>query len=439
MIDWRAEYAERLTTADAALAVLQSHQRVFIHMGACAPQALVEGLCSRVKSLCGVEVLHCINMGAAPYTSPEYSGHCRHNSLFIAANVREAVQGGRADSIPIFLHEMERLFCEEILPLDVALIQVTPPDASGHMSLGPSVDISLTAARSARHVIAQVNPSMPRTLGDSFLTMKDIESIVVDDRPMPEFTQGTPTETHFAIARHVADLIPDEATLQVGIGGIPDAVLSLLRDRRNLGIHTELFTEGLIALIECGAVTNEKKSIHPRKSVAAFAMGTRRLYDFIHDNPAFEFLPCRHVNDPFVIAQNHRMTAINSALEVDLGGQVCSDSVGSLPFSGFGGQVDFIRGASRAKDGVAVIALPSTAKDGAVSRIVPRLKPGAGVVTSRADVRWVVTEFGAVNLFGRNLRQRAELLISIAHPAFRAELEREAATLWTRPGVAPCG
>ena len=430
MSDWRRVYEAKKSASDAALGCLQSHQRVFIHMAACAPQALIEALCRRLKALRGVEVLHSINIGPAPYTAPEYAPHCRHNALFVAGNVRQAVQQGRADSIPVFLHEMDRLFSEAILPLDVALIQLTPPDESGHMSLGTSVDISLTAARTARHVIAQVNPRMPRTFGDSFLTVDDVEAFVEEERPLPELAPDEITATHREIARHVAALIPDEATLQIGIGGIPDAVAALLRDRRNLGIHTELFTEGLIELIECGAVTNNKKTLHPHKCVASFAMGRRRLYDYIDNNPMFEFLPNRYVNDPFVIAQNRRMVAINSAIEVDLGGQVCADSLGALPFSGIGGQVDFVRGAARASEGVAVIALPSTARDGAVSRIVPRLQPGAGVVTSRGDVRWVATEFGAVNLFGRNLRQRAELLISIAHPQFRDELQRQAAKLW---------
>jgi acyl-CoA hydrolase len=432
MSDWRRIYEQKKAAPDHALARLQSHQRVFIHMAACAPQALIEALCRRLRALRGVEVLHCINIGPAPYTAPEYTPHCRHNSLFVAGNVRPAVQEGRADTIPVFLHEMDRLFTEGILPLDVALIQLTPPDQSGHMSLGTSVDISLTAARAARHVIAQVNPRMARTFGDSFLTVDDVEAIVEEERPMPEYPLDAISDTQREIARHVAALIPDEATLQIGIGGIPDAVAALLKDRRNLGIHTEMFSEGLMELIECGAVTNNKKTLHPHKCVASFAMGRQRLYDYIDNNPMFEFLPNRYVNDPFVIAQNRRMVSINSALEVDLGGQVCADSIGSLPYSGIGGQVDFVRGAAHSSEGVAVIALPSTAKDGTVSRIAARLKPGAGVVTSRGDVRWVATEFGAVNLFGRNLRQRAELLISIAHPHFREELEREAARLWIR-------
>ena len=430
MPDWRTVYKEETTTAEAALGVLQSRERVFIHMAAGAPQALIEALCQRVRALHGVEIVHCINLGGAPYCDPEYAPHCRHNAIFVAANTRKAVQAGRADSIPIFLHEVEGLFTDGTLPLDLALIQVAPPDRSGHMSLGAAVDISLTAARAARHVIAQVNPRVPRTLGNSFLTVSEVDAIVEEERPLPEFSQGGITSTHMEIARHVAALIPDEATLQIGVGGIPDAVLARLRDRRDLGVHTEMFSDGLIPLIECGAITNAKKTLHPHKAVAAFAMGSQSLYEFIDDNPLFEFLPNQYVNSPAIIAANRRMVAVNSALEIDLSGQVCADSIGSLPFSGIGGQVDFVRGASHASEGVAVIALPSTAKDGTVSRIVPRLKPGAGVVTSRGDVRWVATEFGAVNLHGRNLRQRAELLITIAHPAFRDDLERAAARLW---------
>jgi acyl-CoA hydrolase len=432
MPDWRSVYEQKKTTAEAALGALHSGHRVFIHMAAGAPQALIEALCRRVIMLRGVEILHCINLGPAPYCEPEYASHCRHNALFIAANTRNAVQSGRADSIPVFLHEVESLFTNGVLPLDVALIQVSPPDRNGYMSLGAAVDISLSAARAARHVVAQVNPRVPRTLGDTFLTAHEVQAIVEEERPLPEFFQGEITQTHVEIARHVAALIPDEATLQIGVGGIPDAVLAQLKGRRDLGIHTEMFSDGLIPLIECGAVTNAKKTLHPHKIIAAFAMGSRALYEYIHDNPIFEFLPNQYVNSPAIIAANRRMVAVNSALEIDLSGQVCADSIGSLPFSGIGGQVDFVRGAAHAPEGVAVIALPSTAKDGDMSRIVPHLKPGAGVVTSRGDVRWVATEFGSVNLFGRSLRQRAELLITIAHPAFRNDLERAASKLWVR-------
>lgn len=428
MASWKNIYQRRLAAAEAALDAIESGNRVYIHMGAAAPQALIRALCSHAPRLRNVEILHCITLGAAPYTEPQYAGSFRHNALFVAANTRAAAQAGRADYIPIFLHEIEGLFLSGALPIDVALIQATPPDRHGWMSLGTDVDISLTAAKKARRLIVQVNRKMPRTYGDSIIHAAEAERIVEFDEPLPEFDQGEITPVHEAIAEHVAGLIPNRATIQVGVGGIPEAVLARLVNHTGLGVHTEMFSDGLIRLIECGAVTNACKTLLPNKVVASFAMGSRALYEYIDDNPLFEFRPNRFTNDPSVIARNARMVAVNSALEVDLTGQVCSDSIGPLPFSGVGGQVDFIRGAAHSEGGVPIIALPSTARGGQVSRIVPALKPGAGVVTSRADVRWVVTEFGAVNLHGRNLRQRAELLISIAHPAFREGLERAALT-----------
>lgn len=434
MESWSSLYQERLTGAHAALSALESGQRAFIHMGAAAPQALIRAMCAHAGRLKNVEVLHCITLGPAPYTDPQYEGVFRHNSLFTAANTRQAVQAGRADYIPVFLHEIEALFLTGAIPIDVALIQTAPPDSHGWLSLGPGIDISLTAARVARRLIVQVNRNMPRTFGDAAVHTSQAHAIVEVDEPLPEFNQGRITDVHRGIADHVAALIPDGATIQVGVGGIPEAVLRRLDDHKDLGIHTEMFTDGLIPLIECGAVTNRRKTLLPNKAVVSFVLGGRPVYDYLHDNPLFEFRPNSFVNDPYVIARNDRMVAINSALEIDLSGQVCSDSIGPVPFSGFGGQVDFIRGAARSKGGVPVIALPATAKDGSVSRIVPTLKRGAGVVTSRADVHWVVTEYGAVNLHGRNLRQRAALLASIAHPGFRDDLERAAATLFTQHG-----
>lgn len=430
MPSWSALYQSKLSAAEPALAAVECNSRVFIHMGAAAPQALIGALCSHAPRLRAVEILHCITLGPAPYTEPRYEGVFRHNSLFTAANTRRAVQEGRADYIPIFLHEIEPLFTSGALPIDVALIQTAPPDSHGWLSLGPGIEISLTAARSARHLIVQVNRNMPRTFGDSSVHVSQVHAIVEADEALPEFHQGEITATHQSIATHVANLIPDGATIQVGVGGIPEAVLARLRDHKDLGVHTEMFSDGLIPLIECGAVTNRRKTLLPNKAVVSFVLGSRHVYDYLHDNPLFEFRPNCWVNDPFVIARNHRMVAVNSALEVDLSGQVCSDSIGPIPFSGFGGQVDFIRGAARSQGGVPIIALPSTAKGGAVSRIVPTLKPGAGVVTSRADVHWVVTEFGAVNLHGKNLRQRAGLLTSIAHPDFRPGLESAASSLF---------
>lgn len=427
MADWQSVYLSKQKTAVEALEAVASGERVYVHMGAAAPQALLAALCEHAPRLRGVEVLHCITIGAAPYTEELHAPSFRHNALFVSGNTRRAVQAGRADFIPIFLHQIEGLFTSGAMSIDHALIQCTPPDRHGYMSLGPGVDISLTAARQARRLVVQVNPAMPRTCGDSMLHVSEASVIVEAEHALPEFLQGEVTETHLAIGKHVAGLVPDRATIQVGVGGIPEAVLAQLSGHKDLGVHTEMFSDGLIPLIESGVVTNAYKTLHPHKVVTSFVLGTRALYSYIDDNPVFEFLPNSYTNDPYVIGQNERMVAVNAALEVDLSGQVCSDSIGPLPYSGIGGQVDFIRGAARSKGGVPVIALPATAKGGRVSRVVPMLKPGAGVVTSRGDVHWVVTEFGAAYLHGRNLRQRAEALIGIAHPDFREDLSRAAA------------
>lgn len=425
-MSWMEIYRAKVKTADEALSVMQSGQRVYIHQGCAEPEELVKAMVRRGRELRDVEVIHLATMGTADYARPEYEGHFRHNALFIGANVRQAVQEGRADYTPIFLHEIEALFRNGTLPIDLALIQCSPPDDYGFMSLGTGVDITLTAAKHARHVIVEVNDQCPRTLGDSFLHVSKASAIVETSHPLPEYHKGEITEVHRAIAAHVANLVPDGATLQTGIGGIPDAVLLALSHHKDLGVHTEMFSDGLIELIQSGVVNNERKTLHPHKVISGFVLGTRKLFDFIHDNPIFEFHPTSYTNDPFVIAQNDRMVAINSALEVDLTGQVCADSIGHLPYSGIGGQVDFIRGAARSKGGLPIIALPATARDGTVSRIVPVLRPGAGVVTSRGDVHYVVTEFGVASLHGKTLRQRAEALIQIAHPRFREELLREA-------------
>lgn len=432
MKNWLSEYDARRRTAADALQAVQNGHRVYVHMGAAAPLPLLDALCGHANRLRDVEVLHCITIGSAPYTDPAYCGIFRHNALFISGNTRCAVQQGRGDYIPVFLHEIEGLFTGGTLPIDVALIQCTPPDRFGYMSLGTGIDISLTAARQARHLIVQVNPRLPRTCGDTTLHVEECHAIVEATHELPEFLQGEITPAHRAIAAHVSALIPDGATIQIGVGGIPEAVLASLSSHKHLGVHTEMFSDGIIHLLESGVITNQRKTLHPHKAVTSFVLGARALYDYIDSNPVFEFLPNSYTNDPFVIAQNDRMVAVNAALEIDLSGQVCSDSIGSVPFSGVGGQVDFIRGAAHSKGGVPIIALPATAKNGSLSRIVPRLKPGAGVVTSRADVHWVATEFGAVNLHGRNVRQRAEALIGIADPKFQSELEREAASLFRR-------
>ena len=364
-----------------------------------------------------------MTLGSADYTKPEYAGVFRHSGLFLGENVREAVAAGRADYTPIFLSEIEGLFVSGALPLDVVLMQVSPPDEHGFVSLGTTVDCTMTATRSAHTVIAEVNERVPRTHGDTSIHVSHIAAVVETSRPLLELKSEPFTEIHRRIGQNVASLIPDGATLQTGIGGIPEAVLACLGDKRDLGIHTELVSDGVIDLIESGVLNGERKSLHRGKAVLSFVLGSQRLFDFIHDNPSFEFRSICYTNDPWVVAQNDRMVAINSALQVDLTGQVCADSMGITPFSGFGGQVDFIRGAARSKGGVPIIALLSTARHGAISRIVPVLEPGAGVVTSRADVHYVVTEHGVAYLHGKTLRERAEALIAIAEPRFQAELE----------------
>jgi acyl-CoA hydrolase len=419
---WTDAYLSKVRTAEEALQVIKSGDRVYVHQGCAQPEALLAAMLQRAPELRNVELVHCATMGAADYARPQYEGHFRHTALFMGANVREAVQQGRADYVPIFLHEIERLFTSGAMPLDAALVQVAPPDDYGYLSLGVSVDITLTAAQYARHLIVEVNDQMPRSLGDSFLHVSKVETIVETSHALPEYKNPPPSDVQRTIARHAANIIPDGATIQAGIGGIPGAILEALRDHKHLGVHSEMVPDGVMDLVQAGVVTNERKTLHPHKVITGFALGTKPLFDFLHDNPIFEFHPTAYTNDPFIIAQNDRMVAINSAVELDLTGQVCSDSIGRLPFSGVGGQVDFIRGAARSKGGLPIIALPSTAKDDTISRIVATLKPGAGIVTSRADAHYVITEFGVAYLHGKTLRQRAEALIQIAHPKFRSEL-----------------
>ena len=413
-------------TADEALAVVKSGQRVYVHNGCAEPVDLVNALTRRAPELHDVEVLHTATMGTADYTLPQYEGHFRHHAMFIGGNVRRAVQEGRADYTPIFLGEIEALFTSGAIPIDVCLLQCTPPDRHGYISLGVSTDMSLTAAQCARHLIVEINPQMPRTFGEGYLHVSQVHAFVEASHPLCEYQQHEITSLHRAIARRVANLIPDGATIQTGIGGLPEAVLGFLGDHRDLAIHSELVPDGAVEMIQKGIINGERKTLHPGKVISGFVLGTKKLFDFAENNPIFDFHKQAYVNDPFVIAQNDRMVAINSAIEVDLTGQVCSDSVGLTPYSGIGGQVDFLRGAARSKGGVPVIALPSSAKGGKVSRIVPTLKPGAGVVTSRGDVHYVVTEHGVAYLHGKTLRQRAEALIKIAAPQFREELARYA-------------
>lgn len=413
-------------TAGEALRVVKSGQRVYIHPGCAEPESLVEALVSRKDDLENVEIVHILTLGTAPYVGPGMEGHFRHRSLFTGGNVRQAVNEGRADYVPIFLGEIHRLFTNGALPIDVSLIQVSPPDEHGFCSFGVGIDITKPATEASKVVIAEVNRQMPRTLGDSFIHLHKINHIVEVDRPVLELPRVSMSDLHSRIGAHVADLVENGSTLQMGIGGIPDAVLFHLQDKQDLGVHTEMFSDGVIELVQKGVINNEKKTLHRGKIVSAFVLGSRSLYDFIDNNPICEFHPDSYVNDPFVIAQNDKMVAINSALQVDLTGQVCADSIGHSIYSGFGGQLDFIRGAARSEGGKPIIALPATAKNDTISRIVLNLDRGAGVVTTRADVHFVVTEFGVAYLFGKSLRERAAALIKIAHPNFRDQLTAEA-------------
>jgi acyl-CoA hydrolase len=412
-------------SAAEAVAGIQSGQRIFVHTAAAAPQALVSALTDRADSLSDIEMVHLHTEGAAPYTDPAYADTFHTNALFVGANVRNAVSEGRADYIPVFLSEVPGLFRNEILDLDVALLQVSPPDKHGYCSLGVSVDVSRAALEMASHVCVQINPRMPRTHGDGLIHESEIDVAVECDEPIPEAARADLSEAEIQIGRHCAELVDDGATLQMGIGAIPDAVLRALTGHKNLGIHTEMFSDGVIDLVKSGVINGSNKAIHPGKIVSSFAMGTRRLYDFMDDNPLVQMLDVTYVNDTAVIRRNPKVTAINSAVEVDLTGQICADSIGTYQYSGVGGQMDFIRGASLSEDGKPIIALPSQTRTG-ISRIVPYLKRGASVVTTRAHVHYIVTEFGVANLYGKNLRERAEALIEIAHPDHRESLQKAA-------------
>lgn len=421
-MSWEIDYKKKLRTPDEALRCVQSGMRVYIQPGCAEPETLVDALIQRAPHVQDVEIVHMMTMGRAPYVAPEMAGHFRHNAVFIGGNVREAVNEGRADYTPVYLSEIEELFESGAMPLDVALIEVSPPDSHGFCSFGVGVDTTLTAARLARYVVAQVNDQMPRTYGDSFIHVSKIDAIVESSRPLCAMKRAEITDMQAAIARNVAGLIEDGAVLQTGIGGIPDAVLPLLMDRKDLGVHSELVSDGVIPLIDAGVITGARKNFKPRKIILGFALGTKNLFDYVDNNPIFEFHPTAYTNDPALIARNDHMVAINSALQVDITGQVCSDSIGTYFYSGIGGQVDFLRGASRSKGGKAIIALSSTAKNGTISRITPMLAPGAGVVTSRGLIRYVVTEYGVAYLHGKSIRERAQALIEIAHPKFRDEL-----------------
>ncbi len=423
---WKTRWKDKITTAEAAVARIKSGDTVFIGTGAAQPQTLCEALAARAGHVHDVEIYHLITIGDAPYIGEDKRNSFRVNTFFIAKNVREAVQNGLADYTPIFLSDIPGEFASGRISLDTALIQTSPPDDNGFMTFGVSVDIVKAAAENSRVVIAEVNDQMPRVLGDTLIHVNEVDTLVPVSRALPEFLMPEPDERIRKIARFLADLIEDGSTLQVGIGRIPQAVVEHLTTKRNLGIHTEMFTDSIMGLIKSGAVTCTQKTINRGKVVATFCMGTRELYDFVDNNPFIEFYPTEYVNDPFVISQHMDMVSINVGLEVDLTGQVCADSLGHRFYSGFGGQVDFIRGTARAKNGKPIIAMPSTARNDTVSRIVPLLSPGAGVTTTRADVYYVVTEYGVAYLHGKSVQERALSLMSIAHPKFRNELLREA-------------
>ncbi len=419
-----------IVSAEAAVARIRSGQHLFVHGGAATPSVLLEALVARAADLRDVAVTHLHTEGPAPHLAPEMAGSFHHRALFIGANAREAVNSGRADYVPIFLSDIPQLLTSGVMPLDTALLNVSPPDEHGYCSLGTSVDTALSAVQAASTVVAQLNRSMPRTLGDSFVHVGQIDYGVEVDQPPHEHAIAAIGDVERRIGEYVAELVPDMATLQMGIGSIPGAVALALRDKRDLGIHTELFTDPVLDLVEAGAITGAAKEINRGKIVSAFVMGSRRLYAFLHDNPMIEMRPVDYTNDTAVIRRFRRMVAINSAISIDLTGQVSADSIGTRFYSGVGGQMDFMRGAALASEGRAIIALPSTAAGGTVSRIAPILAPGAGVVTTRAHVRTVVTEYGVAELFGCSVRERAHALIRIAHPDFRDELEREARRLY---------
>jgi 4-hydroxybutyrate CoA-transferase len=426
-MDWLEAFRQRVMTADEAVRTIQSGNHVWIHAGCNNPEELVRAMVGRADELRGVEVTHLMTFGCADYALPRYQESFRHRALFTGGNVRAAVNDGRADWVPVHLSEIPGLITSGAVPVDVALIHISPPDEHGFCSYGVGVECTKAAAERARHVIALVNRKMPRSLGDSFIHVSRLTTVVEVDRPVVELPKtGEMSAVSRAIGGNVAELIPNGATLQMGIGEIPDAVLLYLKDKRDLGIHTEMFSDGVVDLFESGVVNGEAKTLHRGKIVASFVLGTRKCFDFLDNNPFVEFHPTDYVNDPFIVAQNDRMVAINSAIAVDITGQVCADSIGRDVYSGFGGQLDFIRGAARSKGGRPIIALPSTAKGGRISRIVDVLAEGSGVVTTRADVHDVVTEHGIARLHGKSLRERAQELIAVAHPDFREDLRQAA-------------
>lgn len=415
-------------SGEEAVSIIKPGQRVFVHGGAATPHYLLAKLAERSTELWNVEIVSISLQGDAVIADKKYKDSFRINSLFVSQNIRQAVNEGRGDYVPVFLSEIPILFNRGILPLDVAIVNVSPPDKHGYCSLGTSVDIAVSAIKNAKHVIAQVNPRMPRTLGDGIVHIKKFDAMVYHEEDLPEVSYSKDVnEISMRIGAHCASLVENGATIQMGIGGIPDAVLASLTHHKELGIHTEMFSDGIIPLLEKGIVTNQHKKKHRGKTVTSFMLGTKKLYNFVDDNPSVVVLAIDYVNDTAVIRTNPKVTAINSAIEVDITGQVCADSIGTYHYSGVGGQMDFVRGAALSEGGKPIIALPSTTSKG-ISRIVPFLKQGAGVVTTRAHAHYIVTEYGIAYLYGKNMRQRAKALIEIAHPNHREALEREAFT-----------
>lgn len=432
MLNWQEHYNSRIVTAEEAVKNIKSGDRVVLGHACGEPRVLPEAMVNRYQELQDVEVVHMVAMGKGLYAQPDMQGHFRHNGLFIGGPTRKAVTEGRADYTPCFFSEIPGLFRNKVLPVDVALITVTPPDQHGFCSLGVSVDYTLQIVKSARIVIAEVNPNMPRTHGNSSVKVEEIDYFVPSELPLLELARPNIGDVETEIGRHIATLIDDGATLQLGIGAIPDAVLGFLTAKNDLGIHSEMFSDGVMELAQAGVVNCSRKTLHPGKMVVTFLMGTRKLYDWVHENPMVEMYPVDYVNDPYVVAQNDKMVAINSALQVDVLGQVAADTLGPVQFSGVGGQVDFVRGAARSRDGKSIIALPSTAAKGTVSRITPVLDRGAAVTTSRNDVDYVVTEYGIAALRGKTVRERMESLIQIAHPDFREQIRDEVKKLYYR-------
>ncbi|MEE9389611.1 MAG: acetyl-CoA hydrolase/transferase C-terminal domain-containing protein [Candidatus Aminicenantaceae bacterium] len=425
-MSWVDDYKNKLVTAEEAVSVISSGDRIYVSGNAATPYFLMRALASRKDELEDVELSHVLLLGEDPFSKPGMEGHFRHNSLFVGPADRKAINEGKADYVPIFLHQIPDLFYSGEMSVDVAMLHLSLPDEHGFMSYGVEVLASKAAAETAKTVIAQVNEKMPRVLGDSFIHISRVHKVVEISEDLPQLEKKPFSEVERKIGHFIADMIDDGSTLQLGIGGIPDAVLFALKGRKDLGIHTEMVSDGVMEAIEEGIITGAKKTFHPNKIILTFLLGSEKLYEFADNNPVFEAHPTDYTNHPFNVSRNDNMVAINSAIEVDITGQICSDSIGIYIYSGFGGQVDFIRGAAHSNGGKPIIALPSTAKSGEVSRIVPFLKKGAGVVTTRADVKYVVTEYGVAYLHGKNLQERTKTLINIAHPKFRPDLTKEA-------------